>query len=195
MIDGEGRLFTQQLTEIIRSTAWLMDLLKAAREFDLPNWFIGAGAVRNTVWDRLHGFPSAVSCSDVDLIYFSPIEEPIESDEALQERLTRMTPGIFREVTNQALVHKWYEQELGLQIIPFTSSEDGVGTWPETATAVGVRLERDDQLTIVAPCGLTDLFTLNLRWNSRQASLRTFSQRVKDKQFLSRWPLLKLIET
>ncbi|WP_016833277.1 nucleotidyltransferase family protein [Herbaspirillum lusitanum] len=171
-----------------------MDLMNTARELDLPDWFIGAGAIRNTVWNRLHGFPSVVSCSDVDLIYFSSGNEQSKSDEALQESLNRMAPSVYWEVTNQALVHRWYEQEFGLQILPLTSSEDGVGTWPETATAVGVRLEYDGRLTVAAPCGLTDLFELNLRWNPRQASRGMFLQHLEDKQFLSRWPLLKLME-
>jgi hypothetical protein len=37
-------------------------------------------------------------------------------------------------------VHRWYGRVFGAEVPPLTSTADGVGTWPETATAVAVRL-------------------------------------------------------
>jgi hypothetical protein len=38
-----------------------------------------------------------------------------------------------------------------------TSVADAVATWPETATAVAVRLQADDTIDVCATCGMTDL--------------------------------------
>lgn len=51
---------------ILRSDDWFMSVLRAARTTDLPDWFIGAGAIRNTVWDYLHGYTVPTPLADVD---------------------------------------------------------------------------------------------------------------------------------
>ncbi|WP_373683091.1 nucleotidyltransferase family protein [Acinetobacter sp. YH1901130] len=51
------------------------------------------------------------------------------------------------------------------------------------------------QIQLIAPLGLDDLFELNVRWNPRLVSQATFLQRVQQKKFLQRWPKLKLLMT
>ena len=36
---------------------------------DLPDWFVGAGAIRNTVWDYLHGYTVPTPLADVDVAF------------------------------------------------------------------------------------------------------------------------------
>jgi hypothetical protein len=43
-------------------------------------------------------------------------------------------------VTNQASVHHWFERHFGHAVEPLQSLYHAVGTWPEYATAVGLRL-------------------------------------------------------
>ena len=57
---------------ILRSNAWLMSVLHAARAVDLPDWFVGAGAIRNTVWDYLHAYTVPAPLADVDVAFFDP---------------------------------------------------------------------------------------------------------------------------
>jgi uncharacterized protein len=68
------------------------------------------------------------------------------------------------------------------------SAADGVATWPETATAVAVRLLPDDRLEVVAPCGLDDLFNLVCRRNSRRVTADHYRRRVQDKRIAERCP-------
>ena len=52
--------YAAQLCAIARASPPLMQALAAARDLGLASWCIGAGAVRNRVWDHLHGHaPSA----------------------------------------------------------------------------------------------------------------------------------------
>lgn len=48
-------MFEQEILKIIGSDARRMEILKAVRTLELPDWIIGAGFVRNPIWDHLHG--------------------------------------------------------------------------------------------------------------------------------------------
>ena len=50
----------------------MMSQLKAVESLSLPDCWIGAGFVRNTVWDALHSHPiTGALLGDVDVVYFS----------------------------------------------------------------------------------------------------------------------------
>jgi hypothetical protein len=185
----------EQLFTIVRSTPWLMRCLREARALELTDWFIAAGAIRNTVWDHLHGRDCSVKPADIDLVHFSQTL-PRAADARLQVQLAASTPGQVWDVTNQAHVHTWYGagRADAPQLLPLCSTLHGISMWPETATAVGVRLEADDALTLAAPLGLEDLFALRLCWNPRLVSRDIFRRRVGEKHFLARWPRLTLVE-
>ena len=46
--------FTTELVTIIKSDTWMLSILEAVRSLDLPDCWIGAGFVRNKVWDYKH---------------------------------------------------------------------------------------------------------------------------------------------
>jgi hypothetical protein len=169
-----------------------MEALRAVRALGLGSWCIGAGAVRSLVWDDLHGFAEPTPLDDVDVVYFDSTVEGVEHDTALEARLRHAMPSVAWEVTNQATVHHWFARHLGLQVPPLKSLEDGVGTWPEIATCVGVFLRADGSIGVVAPHGLDDLFQLVVRHNPVRADAQTYRERVASKRFAARWPLLSI---
>jgi hypothetical protein len=123
---------------------------------------------------------------DVDVAYFDEDDLRRERDEEIASQLCRLRPDVTWEVTNQAGVHLWCDAKFGYP--QARSIEDAVGMWPETATAVAVRLLPDDSLYLVAPCGLKDLLGLTLRRYSRQVSREFFQQRLRDKRVREIWP-------
>lgn len=181
-----------RLTHIVRSSPKLMELLSAARELALPSWCIGAGAVRSLVWDALHGFSAPRQLEDVDVAYFDNTAGP-DQERELTIRLTDAYPSVRWEVTNQALVHQWYLTEHGEVVPPLRSLAEGIATWPEYATCVGVTLKKDDSIEVIAPHGLADLLELRVRHNPIRASAAMFTERVKSKRFAGRWPMLSII--
>lgn len=180
---------------MVRASAPLMDALEAVRSLGLQSWCIGAGAVRSLVWDTLHGFDKPSPLDDVDVVYFdaSHASDGAEQEVDLEQRLRLLQPALRWEVTNQATVHLWFERALGQRVAPLHSLEEGVATWPEFATCVGVYLAPDDTIGVVAPHGLEDLFGLRVRHNPRRASAETYLQRVAEKRFAERWPLLSIV--
>ena len=93
---------------------------------------------------------------------------------------------------NQARVHLWYEKKFGGTAKPLTSTLDGISTWPEVATAIGVRLDANGGLDIAAPFGLDDLLDGVWRRNRNRRFNRVtdaeYQARIERKQPHRRWP-------
>jgi hypothetical protein len=183
----------ERLFDFVRECDWLMRALIAARDLELDSWCIGAGAIRNCVWDRLHAHAQPSLLADVDVAYFAP-DEASGVEREHQATLERACPGIPWEVTNQAHVHQWFEGHFGHPVEPLCSLSDAVASWPEFATSVGVTLDGADALHVIAPLGLEDLFAMRVRRNPARVSLTTYRARVVDKQYRERWPRVDVVE-
>lgn len=184
---------TSQFEGIVRSTPWLMEALRAAREVGAPDWLIGAGALRTAVWDRLHGFSTPTPLADVDVVFFDPRDLSVKRERQVEEALLAELPGMPWEATNQASVHVWFPEKFGYEVEPFNSTAEAVATWPETATSVGLRLESDDDLVIVAPLGLDDLLDLVHRRNPARVSVEEYERRLATKRIAQRWPRVRVV--
>lgn len=175
----------QDILNLIQKDKWMMDILSTAEDLNLPNWVIGAGFVRNKVWDYLHGYSNLkVDTNDIDLVYYDPRGNDQEADEKLSKELKEQT-GIDWEIVNEIYAHKWNN------LPPYKSLEDAISKWPETATGIGVRLE-NDKLTLLAPHGIDDLVGLIVRPSPTFSSkLEKVKERAEKKDWLNKWPKLK----
>ncbi len=184
---------TTRLIALVQSSPWLMDALHTVRALGLPAWCIGAGAIRNLVWDDLHGKHSPSHLTDVDVAYFDATQLGTARDAELQRTLAHYRPDVPWEVTNQAAVHLWFESYFGHPVAPLHSLQESVATWPEYATAVGVCLQADGTISIIAPHGLNDLFACVVQRNPARVSIATYRQRVAQKRYAERWPQVRII--
>lgn len=190
----EDGVLAERLAALARATPWFMQALAHVRALCLPAWCVGAGAVRNLVWDALHGHAAPSALPDVDVAFFDAGDPSAERDAALQRRLQVMAPQTPWEVTNQAGVHLWFERHFGHAVRPLLSLEDAIASWPETATAVGLWLDDADRLHVIAPHGLDDLFGMVVRRNPARVSVETYRERVASKRYTARWPLVRVVE-
>lgn len=182
----------QDILNLISEDKWMMDILHIAEKLDLQDWVIGAGFVRNKVWDHLHGYRKGkVDTNDIDLVYFDPRGNDENADKKLSEELKAET-GLNWEVVNEAYAHKWYT----IKPPPYTSSEDAISKWPETATCIGVKTE-SEKLKLVAPNGIEDLVELAIRPNPAFIDKGNVEniviERMKKKKWLEKWPKLKVV--
>nr|WP_267900954.1 nucleotidyltransferase family protein [Cohnella endophytica] len=161
--------------------------LEAVQCLGLPNWCIAAGYVRNRVWDELHGYAENTRLNDVDVLYFDPLELDERKDKLLEEILRRQIGGYHWSVKNQARMHRRNGH------LPYESIEAAMLRWPETATAVGIALESGRRLRIISPHGLEDLFGLVIRRSPLFSDHEYFLTRVREKDWLTLWPRLKLV--
>lgn len=175
-----------RLKEIVRADPLMSDLLAAARTVNLPDWAIGGGIVRSLVWDVLHDHPVRSEVPDVDLLFFDPNDLTKDHELAVEETLSALVPGVKWDATNQARVHLWRA------IPPAVSTVDGLLSWSEPATAVAVRLRDDDELEILAPYGLDDLFDMVFRPTAR-IPIDEYLDRVQRKAITRRFPRVKVV--
>jgi hypothetical protein len=175
----------QQIIDWLQQDTQRMQALCAVRRLGLHDWCLGAGFVRNLVWDKRHEQRVATPLNDIDVIHFDPRHHDAQHDSMLESRLQEwlMRPW---SVKNQARMHRRSNRA------PYLNSEDAISYWPEIETAVGARLNADDSITLIAPFGLQALFSDTLTFNAKSNDLAAFKQRVMQKQWLQRWPRLKL---
>ena len=160
-----------------------MESLACVRELELPDWAIGAGFVRNAVWDHLHGFVKHTALEDVDVLYFNSDDTEPGSEIPIEECLLEKLPNRNWSVKNQARMHLRNGDE------PYASTSHAMEYWLETATCVAARLEDNDAMSIIAPFGLSDLLSLKSRPTA--AGLRRHDQyiaRMQMKSWSAHWP-------
>jgi uncharacterized protein len=180
------------LVSILRARGWLWKALHIVRAVDPPDWVITAGVIRDAVWDHLHGYSESAPPRDVDVGFFDRDDLGSERESALDAELRRHAPDFPWESRNHAAAHHWLESVSGAAVDPPRSVADAVALWPETATCVGVRLEADAELMVIAPFGLDDLFGMILRPNPVHADAALFERRIREKRFVERWPQVTL---
>lgn len=177
----------RKVLEIIGSDPFRVHLLQLVHTLRLPDCWVGAGFVRNAVWDSLHGRPPGPVTGDVDVIWYDPDRTAPEFDLALETTLRDLNPDVIWSVKNQARMHSRNGDN------PYDSSADAMRHWPETATAVAVRWRADGRCEVCAPLGLDDLFALLLRPAFRFTTEKhsIYLARACEKGWEAQWPLLR----
>jgi hypothetical protein len=189
MTDGLER----RLEGIVRGSPSLMQVLTTVRDLDLPDWLIFSGAIYQRVLNHLTGRDPDYGIKDYDLGYFDPSDTSYEAEDRVIRRVAAAFEPPLREmveVRNQARVHLWFEDKFGEAYEPLTRTADCLERFVSPLFSVGVRLEADDRLTILAPFGLTDLFAMRLAPNPRRETngfARTSASAT------ARWPELIVI--
>jgi hypothetical protein len=175
----------REILDLVRKDKWMMNVLNIAEKLNFPDWVIGAGFIRNKVWDHLHGFSRAkIDTADIDLVYYDQNGNDQKTDEDLSMKLRNET-GIEWEVVNEAYAHKWNN------LPPYKSTEDALSQWPETATGIGVKLE-NGELRLIAPYGIDDLVNLIVRPCPKfVGGIEIVKERAAKKNWLEKWPKLR----
>lgn len=165
-----------------------MEQLRAARSLGLPDWCIAAGFVRNRVWDHLHGISPPRPPADIDVLYYDSADLSKEPELAYEARLSALKPAPW-QVRNQARMHIWK----GLP--QHKNTADAMIYWLETVTAIGVRLEADDTLTVVAPLGIDDLVNLRCQPTPFGRTRRDeYVARIASKGWRELWPKVRFLD-
>lgn len=177
----------EDICRLIESDEWMMKVLAAVKSLGLPDCWIGAGFVRNKVWDHLHGFEHRTPLSDIDVIYFDSGNKEESAENDLENRLQELFPGLPWSVTNQARMHMANGDE------PYLSSTDALSRWPETATSVAVRLDEGNRIVFNAPNGISDLVNLKVCPTPAFRSKKDiYENRLKKKRWEDKWSRIEV---
>lgn len=188
---GNPPLALQKLTQlcsIIANDPVRMRILRMVKEQQLPDCWVAAGFVRSAIWDEFHQRHTSTLPEDVDVIWFDRAQATAVVDAHYETALRSMDSTVKWSVKNQARMH------LRNADLPYTSATDAMTYWPETATAIAVRLT-ESGIEVAAPFGLDDLFDLIVRPTARfQFEKRQeYLKRLRLKNWLATWPDLKIL--
>lgn len=199
--------YHQRVFHLIEGDAFRMECLQALQQLALPQGYIGAGFLRNAIWDDLHGKKTSTPLNDVDVIYFNAhasapgfvsnishtsipsdsVNREREQDLYYQEQLNALLPGVNWQVKNQARMHVLHDHA------PYKNCEDAISYWIERETCVAIALSNVNQFDILAPFDLEHNFKGQISINPKFPRYEIFNKRVAEKKWCGIWPQLKVV--
>ncbi|PFB31656.1 hypothetical protein COJ27_07310 [Bacillus cereus] len=176
----------QDIIRLIENDEWMMNVLQMAKSLELPDWWICAGFVRSKIWDTLHNYEARTTMPDVDVIYYNSLHKDEIYEQSLETKLKNIDATIPWSVKNQARMH------VVNNMPPYSSSVDAISKFPETATALGVTLDEQNNVILAAPCGIEDVLSLQVRPTAHfletKERLHMYNTRVNKKKWQNIWP-------
>ena len=181
----------EDIINLVAGDKWMMDLLKSAQSLNLSDWWICAGFVRSKVWDVLHDFEERTALPDIDVIYYDETNISEDEEKKHEKFLNKLIPNIPWSVKNQGRMHIVNNSS------PYSSSVDAISKFPETATALGVKLDEENNVILTAPHGIHDLVNLKVKptpfFHSSENRLLIYEKRVRKKDWQAVWKEIEVI--
>lgn len=178
----------QDLINCISNNPELMTILTIVEELHLPQACLCAGTIRSTIWNHLSTKKNHLS-NDLDIIFFAP-DVSYESTLLIQDQLQKMYPFYQWELRNQCDMHRHNPNTL-----PYRSVEDAISKFPETCTAIGIRM-KNETLELIAPYGISDLIHFKVvptpYYQADPKRMAIYKQRVYQKAWQEIWPNVTL---
>jgi hypothetical protein len=167
-----------------------VSILDRAPSLGVPDWWLTAGAVFQTVWNVLDGRDPGAGIADYDVFYHDASDLSYDAEDAVIRRAARLFAdlGVTVEIRNEARVHLWYESRFGVPGVAFTSSRDAIDHFASTTCCFGVSRSPAGELLDYAPHGYADLFAKRVRPNPRLAPREVYE--AKTLRWQQEWPSL-----
>ncbi len=172
-----------RVAAILSASAAHRDALQALALAGPRGAWIGAGFVRNAVWDAMSGHaPRVDTLADIDVVHW----DDAATDAAFEGALRAARASLPWSVTHQRAMAAANGHA------PYRNVVDALAHWPETATAVAARLVAG-RVELLAPLGLDDLMGMVVRPGPAHAADASVVQtRLQAKGWARRWPALRV---
>ena len=179
---------TADITDFIARNPRMMRCLAVLAAHGPADAWIGAGFVRNAVWDHLSGQDTeALLPADLDVVFHDPVNATAEQDAAFEAALSMAVPDLPWSVRNQARMHERNGHD------PYRDVSDALAHWAETAAAIAARLGPQG-IEILAPFGVEDVLGMIIRPTPAfRTKPEVVSARMEAKGWRRRWPKLRVI--
>jgi len=182
-----------ELELLLKENSIIQNILELTPKLNMPNWYLGAGCISQTVWNILHEYEPTRGIKDYDLVYYDKSDISYNGEDKYIKKGKKLFKDISAkvEIINEARVHLWYEKRFGKKIKQYKSVEDAISSWPTTVTTISVRYN-DNRLEIFAHHGLDDLFNMIVRPNKVQVSKERYTKKAN--RWKKNWPKLTIIK-
>jgi hypothetical protein len=169
-------------------------VLERLHELEVPDTWLVAGCLYQTVWNVLSDRPVTENIKDYDIFYFDDRDTSYEAEDRVIQRARSVfwDLDIEIEVRNQARVHLWYEKRFGHPHVPLESSRHGISSFLVRGTCVAIAPDDAGGMRAESPYGLAEMFDGVLRANRPHAKPDLFA--AKAASYQARWPWLRIVE-
>lgn len=156
----------------------------------LPDGWLVAGCLFQTVWNLQAGRAPGAGIKDYDLFYFDAGDTSEAAEARVQTRVAALLAdlGVTVEVANQARVHLWYPQYFGQPYPALASAREGIGRFLVRETCVGI-----DPEACHAPHGLAGMYAGTLTPNPLTPYPELFARKAAS--YRERWSGLRIAES
>lgn len=177
---------------IVQNDPDIAAVLAAMRTFEAPDCWLVSGALFQTVWNVLDGYPRGHGINDYDIFYFDK-DTSYEAEDRWIKKARAHFAGTARpvELRNQARVHLWYPEKFGISYPELKDSCDGVRQFLMTPCMVAVR-PVGRAIDLFAPVGVEDVFDRILRPNPLWQGPDRPEYLAKAERYMHDWPSLRL---
>jgi uncharacterized protein len=158
----------------------------------LPDAWLVAGCLVQTVWNVLTSRPVDYGIDDYDAFYFDPDTSWQAEDAAIRELQRSLAKlGVKIELRNQARVHLWYPQKHGLPYPALQSSTQGIDRFLTKNTRIGIRCAQGGY-DVYAPGGFDDVARMIVRPNSGP-NFSAENYNAKTRRWKMLWPEITVL--
>lgn len=186
----------EKFIEIIKQNKELMTILDYISKSNLPNFYIAAGAVFQTIWNYYDNVPLNYGIKDIDIIYYDKNNLSKEDEQILEDKIVEhfkeLNINYKFDVHNEARMHLWKKDNENKEIDQYINSEDAINQWIATVHAIGIT-KIEDEIKVYAPYGLSDIFNRTIRPIKHKANSKELYDK-KVKCWKERFDKLNIIE-
>lgn len=186
----------KEFISIIKQNKELMLILDYLYELKIPNFYIAAGSIYQTIWNYYDNKPLNDNIKDIDIIYYDSNHLSKEEEMALETNIinhfTKLNIKYDFDIHNEARMHLWKKENENPGIDYYKNSEDAIDKWIATVQAVGIT-KLNNEIKVYAPYGLKDIFNrtirpINNQYNSKEnykKKVNSWNNRFKDLTIIS----------
>ena len=186
----------QKFISILKQNEDLMTVLNYIYELKLPNFYIAAGSIFQTIWNYYDSKPLNYGIKDIDIIYYDSSNISKDNEQELENNIINhfkeLNMNYEFDVHNEARMHLWKKENENKNIDQYKNSEDAIDQWIATVHAVGITKE-NNEIKLYAPYGLSDIFSKTIRPIKHKANSKELYEK-KAKSWNNRFEGLSIIE-
>ena len=179
--------------DIVIANETVRALTDRLAELGLPDCYLAAGCLCQTVWNYMSGFPPSHGIVDYDVFYCDLSDLSWEGEDRVIRRCTAAFAdlGVDVQVRNQARVHLWYPEKFGVPQEPLHSTGEGIDGFLTRCSAHGLRKSAGGGYDVYAPFGFDDVFEMVVRPNH----VHDLPQRYREKanRWQRTWPRITVM--
>ncbi len=186
----------EKFISILKENKDLITILDYICELNLPNFYIAAGSIFQTIWNYYDQKPLNFGIKDIDIIYYDPNNLSKEYEKKLENKIIEHFKALNLnyefDVHNEARMHLWKKENENKDINQYKNSEDAIDQWIATVHSIGITKENDN-IKVYAPYGLSDIFSKTIRPIKHKANSKELYDK-KAESWQKRFDNLNIIE-